>query len=269
MLRFSANLGMLFGEVDFLERFSRARAAGFEAVEFPFPYAYPKEQLAALLQAQGLVHVLHNLPPGDWEAGERGIACYPGRCAEFHDGVGLAIEYARALGCSSVNCLVGLARGVPAALALETLVDNLRFAARELGKAKIRLLVEPINTRDMPGFFVAQSGRALEIMEAVGEENLWLQYDVYHMQVMEGDLARTIERHLPRIGHIQIADNPGRHEPGTGEINYAFLLPYIEQLGYAGWIGCEYKPLARTEQGLDWLAAYRSRVQRPDPNRSR
>jgi len=257
MLRFSANLGMLFGEVAFLDRFARARAAGFDAVEFPFPYDHPKHAIAEQLSEHGLTLVLHNLPPGDWAKGERGLACQPSRRSEFRDGVGLALDYARALGCTRLNCLAGTAHGLSHDAALDTLVDNLRFAAAELGKAGVQLLVEPINTRDMPGFFLNTSAQALALIEAVGSPNLWLQYDVYHMQVMQGDLARDIERCLPRVAHVQIADNPGRHEPGTGEIHYPFVLGWLERLGYTGWVGCEYHPLTTTEAGLGWLAAQR------------
>lgn len=257
MLRFSANLGMLFGEVAFLDRFARARAAGFEAVEFPFPYDHPQHVLAEQLSAQGLSLVLHNLPPGDWAAGERGLACQPDRRGEFRDGVGLALDYARALGCTRLNCLAGTAHRLSHAVAFDTLVDNLGFAAAELGKAGVELLVEPINTRDMPGFFLNTSAQALALLDAVGSPNLLLQYDVYHMQVMQGDLARDIERCLPRVAHVQIADNPGRHEPGTGEIHYPFVLGWLERLGYTGWVGCEYHPLTTTEAGLAWLEPYR------------
>jgi hydroxypyruvate isomerase len=257
MLRFSANLGMLFGEVAFLDRFARARAAGFDAVEFPFPYDHPKHAIAEQLSEHGLALVLHNLPPGDEAKGERGLGCQPDRRGEFRDGVGLALDYAQALGCTRLNCLAGTAPGLSHATALDTLVDNLRFAAAELGRAGVQLLVEPINTRDMPGFFLNTSAQALALIEAVGSPNLRLQYDVYHMQVMQGDLARDIERCLPHVAHVQIADNPGRHEPGTGEIHYPFVLGWLERLGYTGWVGCEYHPLTTTEAGLGWLAAYR------------
>jgi hydroxypyruvate isomerase len=257
MLRFSANLGMLFGEVAFLERFARARGAGFDGIEFPFPYDHPKQAIAERLEAHRLALVLHNLPPGDWANGERGIACQPDRRAEFRDGVGLGLEYAQALGCRRLNCLAGTAHGLSHAVALETLVDNLRFAAAELAKAGVELLIEPINTRDMPGFFLNTSARALAVIEAVAAPNLWLQYDVYHMQVMQGDLARDLERCMPKVAHVQIADNPGRHEPGTGEIHYPFVFAWLERLGYAGWVGCEYHPETTTEAGLGWLAAYR------------
>jgi hydroxypyruvate isomerase len=257
MLRFAANLGMLFGEVAFLDRFRYARAAGFSGVEYPFPYAHSKDELAERLSAHGLVQVLHNLPPGDWASGERGIACQPARRGEFRDGVGLGLEYAAALGCTRLNCLAGTAHGLSHAVAFDTLVDNLRFASVELGKVGIQLLIEPINTRDMPGFFLSTSTQASALIDAVGSANLWLQYDVYHVQVMQGDLARDLERCLPRVAHIQIADNPGRHEPGTGEIHYPFVFAQLERLGYAGWVGCEYHPRTTTLAGLGWLTAYR------------
>src|SRR4051794_7306845 len=201
MLRFSANLGMLFGEVDFLERFAAAKQAGFSGVEYPFPYAYEVEQLRARLEAHGLTQVLLNLPPGDWEQGERGIACQPERRGEFQDGVGRGLEYARGLGCTMLNCLAGSAHGLAPERALQTLVDNLKFAARELAAAGVRLLIEPINTRDMPGFFLCRSAQAVAVCDAVASPNLWLQYDIYHMQVMEGDLTATIDKHWERIAH--------------------------------------------------------------------
>jgi len=257
MPRFAANLTMLFNEVDFLDRFAAAAAAGFRAVEYLFPYGHDKEQLAEKLAENGLSQVLHNLPAGDWAAGDRGLACHPDRVGEFQDGVGRAIDYASALGCPRVNCLAGIAPdGVDAEALRQTFIKNLRFASQELEKAGIALLAEPINTRDIPGFYLNRSDQALAIIAEVGSANLKLQYDVYHMQIMEGDLAPTIERNLAMIGHMQIADTPGRHEPGTGEIDYGFLFDFIDACGYDGWIGCEYKPRATTEAGLDWLAPY-------------
>jgi hydroxypyruvate isomerase len=253
MPRFCANLTMLFNEHEFLERFDAAAAAGFKGVEYLFPYAYPKEQLAEKLTRHRLVQVQHNLPAGDWAAGERGIACIPGRQGEFQDGVGRAIEYARALGCKQLNCLAGiLPKDAPGDKARETFVANLRFAAAKLEQAQIRLLIEPCNTRDIPGFYLNRSQQALDIIREVGSANLFLQYDIYHMQVMEGDLAPTIERNRAFIKHMQLADNPGRNEPGTGEINYPFLFGFIDRLGYDGWIGCEYKP----KDGLRWINRY-------------
>ena len=260
MPRLAANLTMLFNEVDFLDRFEAASRAGFEAVEYLFPYDYDKDALAEKLRGNGLVQALHNLPAGDWDAGERGIACLPDRVGEFQDGVGAAIEYAPTLGCGQVNCLAGVRpEGVDDDTARETLVGNLRFAASKLEEAGIALVVEPINTRDIPGFYLTSTAQALSVIEEVGSDNLWLQYDVYHMQIMEGDLVPTIEANLGAIRHVQIADNPGRNEPGTGEIRYDFVLAELDRLGYTGWVGCEYKPLTTTEAGLGWAAKYLSR----------
>jgi hydroxypyruvate isomerase len=257
MLRFSANLGMLFGEVPLLERFALAARAGFEGVEYPFPYDHPISELRERLAEHDLTQVLLNLPPGDWAGGERGIACHPDRQNEFREGVAQGIEYARGLGCTMLNCLAGITPPVSDELAFQTLVDNLRHAARELEAHGIRLLLEAINTRDIPGFYVNRIPRARAVCEAVASDNLWLQCDIYHLQVMEGDLAHTIEREFASIAHFQVADNPGRHEPGSGEINYPFLLRLVEKLGYTGWIGCEYKPATTTLAGLGWLDAYR------------
>lgn len=253
MPKFAANLTMLFNEVPFLDRFEAAARAGFSGVEYLFPYDFPAADLAARLRQHGLTQVLHNLPAGNWGSGERGIACHPDRTAEFADGVSRAIDYAHALRCPQLNCLAGIVpAGVSAATAHETFVRNVKLAAVRLGEAGIRLVIEPINTRDIPGFFLTHTKQALAIIEEVGT-NVALQYDVYHMQIMEGDLAKTIERHLPHIAHMQIADPPARNEPGTGEINYRFLLNWIDRLGYTGWIGLEYKPAGRTQDGLRWI----------------
>lgn len=257
MLRFAANLSFLYSEQDFMARFAAARQDGFAAVEFHFPYAHERAELAEALRREALEIVLFNLPPGDWAAGERGIACHPQRVQEFQDGIALALDYARALGCPRLNCLAGLRRpGVSETRMRETLIENLRFAAFTLKRAAIELVMEPINSRDIPGFFVNTTRQALDNIDAVGSDNLRLQYDIYHAQVMEGDLARTLETHLARIGHIQLADNPGRHEPGTGEINFPFLLRHLDRIGYAGWIGCEYRPLTTTTASLDWLREF-------------
>lgn len=259
MPKFSANLTFLYNELPFLDRFAAARRSGFKGVEFMSPYEQAKGDLIARLRDNGLTQVLHNLPAGDWGAGERGIAIFPDRVDEFRRSVAQAIDYATALGCGQVNCLAGLApAGADENLLRKTLVDNLAFAARELGKEKIKLLIEPINTRDMPGFFLTHTAQASRLIDEVGSDNLFIQYDIYHMQIMEGDLARTIEANLPRIAHIQLADNPGRHEPGTGEINYPFLFGHLDRIGYSGWVGCEYKPLTNTVAGLDWLRPYQS-----------
>jgi hydroxypyruvate isomerase len=260
MPRLAANLSMLFTERPFMERFAAAAAAGFQGVEYLFPYAYPALELAAELKAQGLSQVLHNLPAGDWEAGERGIACLPGREEEFRAGVERAIVYAQALGCRQLNCLVGItpAAADPVAVA-QTLLANLGHAALRLQANGIRLLIEPLNHFDVPGFHLCGSAPALRLIEQLGSGQLYLQYDIYHMQRMEGELAATIARCLPHIAHIQLADNPGRHEPGSGEINYPWLLRHIDSLGYQGWIGCEYKPAGRTEDGLGWFGPWSAR----------
>lgn len=261
MPRFAANLTMLYNELPFLDRFAAAAQSGFRAVEFLFPYDFAAEDIAQRLQDNGLQLVLHNLPAGNWAGGERGIACHPDRVSEFRDGVHQALAYAAVLKPPQMNALAGIApAGVSEADARRTLVDNLRFAAEALGERGIRLLMEPINTFDIPGFFVNRTAQALAIMDEVGSSNLYLQYDIYHAQRMEGELAATLKQHLARIGHIQLADNPARNEPGTGEIHYRFLFEHLDALGYPGWIGCEYKPKdsgpGGTDAGLGWVAAH-------------
>jgi hydroxypyruvate isomerase len=255
MPKFAANLTMLFNEVPFLDRFAAAAEAGFEAVEFLFPYPYSIADLRQRLDDNNLQIVLHNLPAGNWEGGERGIACLPDRKEEFREGVSKAIEYAKALNVPQLNCLVGIP---PASVSREdaraTIVENLKFAAAALKKEGIRLLVEPCNHFDIPGFALNKSQEGLDVIRDVGSDNLFLQYDIYHMQRMEGELAATIKRNLPLIAHVQLADNPGRNEPGTGEINYPFLFSLLDSVGYQGWIGCEYKPRATTEASLGWLS---------------
>jgi hydroxypyruvate isomerase len=259
MPKFAANLSMLFTEVPFLDRFEAAAEAGFEGVEYLSPYDFEIDALVTRLRRFGLVQVLHNLPAGDWAKGERGIACLPGREEEFREGVELAIRCAAALGCRQVNCLAGIApEGTDRRLLHSTLVENLRYAAVRLSETGIRLLIEPINTSDIPGFFLRTTQQARAIITQGDIDNLQIQYDVYHMQIMEGNLSRTIKANQDLIGHIQIADNPGRHEPGTGEINYNYLFDYLDGIGYRGWIGCEYKPKAATMDGLGWLPARRA-----------
>lgn len=253
MPKFAANLTMLFNEVPFLDRFECAAKAGFEAVEFLFPYAFSVEDIRQRLEVNNLKLVLHNLPAGDWDQGERGIACHPDRVSEFREGVATAISYAKGLKVGQLNCLAGKApAGIADDVLRQTLVDNLRFAAAELKKAGLRLLIEPINTFDIPGFYVNRTTQAVSILVEVGADNAFVQYDIYHAQRMEGELAATMQKYLSRIGHIQLADNPGRNEPGTGEINYPFLFAHLDRLGYDGWIGCEYKPATTTEAGLNW-----------------
>lgn len=254
MPRFAANLSMLFTEHAFLDRFEHAAGAGFEAVEFLFPYDHDLAEIRARLDRHGLQLVLHNLPAGAWEAGERGIACHPDRVDEFHADVERAVACATALGVRQLNCLAGIRPpGVSDELAHRTLVTNLRRAADRLGQHGLKLLVEPINSFDIPGFFVTRTAQALALLDEVGAGNVFLQYDIYHAQRMEGEIAATLERHLPRIGHVQIADNPGRHEPGSGELHFGFLFRHLDAIGYTGWVGCEYKPAAGTDAGLRWL----------------
>jgi len=256
MPRFAANLTMLFNEVPFLDRFEKAAANGFDAVEFLFPYPYTAQELKERLDRHNLNLVLHNLPAGDWDAGDRGVACDPNRVDEFRAGVAKAIGYATILGTPQINCLAGKApAGASSEQLRETFVANLRFAAAELKQAGIKLLIEPINHFDIPGFYLNTTAQAISIMDQVGSDNLFLQYDIYHAQRMEGELATTMQKHLNRIAHIQLADNPGRNEPGTGEINYRFLFQHLDKLGYSGWIGCEYKPATTTEAGLGWRSA--------------
>jgi len=248
MPRFAANLSLLFTEHPFLERFRAAAGAGFRFVEYQNPYDFDRHAVGAALRDAGLAAVLHNLP-----LQTRG-ACDPDRREEFRAGVALAIEYAHAGGCRQLNCLPGgVPEGVGPELARATLVANLRHAARALKDAGIRLLIEPVNTRDLPGSYLNRTRQAAGIIDEVGSDNLFVQYDAYHMQIMEGDLARTIEENLAKIAHIQVSDNPGRHEPGTGEINFPFLFAFLDRIGYAGFVGAEYRPAGGTLEGLGWV----------------
>ncbi len=257
MPRFSANLSFLYADLPFLDRFAAAARDGFKAVEYVGPYAFAAEEVAAALTGNGLTQALFNLPAGNWDGGERGIGCHADRVAEFEAGVATAIGYGKALNCSKINCLAGIAPvGTSAAERDAVLVANLKFAAPRLADAGIKLLLEPINLRDIPGFHVSTTHHAEQILDAVGSDNLFIQYDFYHAQVMQGDLVPTYARLKDRIGHVQIADNPGRNEPGTGEINYGFVLSELDRLGYDGWVGCEYKPKAGTSAGLGWMKSY-------------
>lgn len=258
MPRLAANISLLFPEVPFMDRFAAAKRAGFRYVEYQFPYGSGSAaEVAARARDAGVEVVLHNLPAGDAAKGDRGIACLPGRVAEFREGVERAIEYAKAAGCPRLNALAGIAPADAAPeLLFETLVENLRYAAGKLAAAGLTLLTEPVNRRTIPDFFLSGSRRGIEVIDAAGAPNLKLQYDIFHMQIVEGDLAKTLERLLPRIGHMQLADVPDRHEPGTGEINFEFLLAHIDRLGYQGWIGCEYVPKADTREGLQWARRY-------------
>ncbi len=257
MPKFNANLSMMYNEVDFLDRFSAAAKSGFKGVEFLFPYAYDKQQLVDLLQKNHLQVILFNGPPGNWEAGDRGLACDPSRVGEFQESIGKAVDYARALKCPQIHCMAGLKpRGVNEEKMRNAYIAYLQFAGKELAKHNLKLLIEAINTRDIPGFYLSTSAQAMDIIHYSNVPNLYFQYDIYHMQIMEGDLAPTIEKLLPNIAHIQLADTPGRNEPGTGEINYEFLFKHIDKTGYQGWIGCEYRPKGNTEAGLGWVKPY-------------
>lgn len=254
MPKFAANLTMMFNEVAFPQRFAAAAAAGFKAVEFLFPYDHQPAEVAAWLKENGLFNALFNMPPGDWAAGERGIASLPGREAEFRAGVATALRYAQAQGTPCLHAMAGLLpAGAERAAHRAVFVDNLRFAARELAPHGITLLIEPINSRDMPGYFLSTQADAHAIREQVGEPNLKVQMDFYHAQIMEGDIAMTLRKHFANVGHIQIASVPERHEPDDGELNHAYLFRLLDELGYAGWVGCEYRPRGRTEDGLGWL----------------
>jgi hydroxypyruvate isomerase len=258
MPKFAANLSMMFQEVPFLDRFARAAAAGFAGVEFLFPYEHPKAEIAKRLGEHALTQALFNLPPGDFAKGERGIASLPGREAEFRDGVALALDYAAATGCRMLHCMAGLLpEGADRARHEALFVDNLRHAAERCASAGVTLVIEPINTRDIPGYLINYQRDGRRIIEAVGAPNLKLQLDLYHCQIMEGDLAMKLEAFMPIVAHIQLAGVPGRHEPDVGEINYPYLFERIDALGYPGWIGCEYRPKAATEDGLGWFRPWR------------
>lgn len=258
MVRLAANLSTMFNEVPFLERFDAAADNGFKAVEFMFPYEAEADEVAARAKARALQTVLFNCPAGDWAGGDRGLGALPDRIDECRAGVEKAIEYAKALSCSKLHFMAG---AVPPEQRTEeherVYIENAQFAADLVAKEGIELLVEAINTRvDVPNYFINSSAEAMRLIERIGRPNVKFQYDIYHMQVMEGDLARRIETLLPSIAHIQLADNPGRNEPGSGEIDYPWLLNHIDALGYSGWIGCEYKPQGKTVDGLAWAKPY-------------
>lgn len=254
MPRFAANLSMLYPQHEFLDRFAAAAADGFGAVEYLFPYDYSAQELKQRLSDNGLVQALFNAPPGDWAAGEKGIASLPGREEEFRAGVERALEYAQVLGNDRIHVMAGL-------LPDETLrerhqavyLENLAFAAQQAAKAGITVLIEPINTRDMPGFFLNRQDQAQAVCKAVGADNLKVQFDFYHCQIVEGDVTSKLRRDFAGVGHIQIAGVPDRHEPDLGELNYPYLFEMIDQLGYTGWVGCEYRPKGDTSAGLQWL----------------
>lgn len=261
MPRLAANLSLMFTEVPFLERFDAAARAGFLGVEFQFPYEHEAAEIARAAELAGVQVVLHNLPVGDWASGQRGLACDPARVVEFRAGVPQALAYAQALGVKRLNVLAGVCpEGVSREVAESTLVDNLRFAAEALAAAGVRLMLEPINAHDVPGFLLNTAADGLRVLDAVGSSNAYLQYDAYHMQRSQGALTETLRACLPRVGHIQIADVPGRHEPGTGEINYDWWLRELDAMGYRGWVGCEYIPAGDTVAGLAWLRPFAADV---------
>ena len=257
MPKFAANLSFIFQEVGFLDRFAAAAACGFKAVEYLSPYEHPPEVIAEQLSRHGLVQALFNMPPGDWAAGERGIAALPGREREFRDGVETALVYARATSCPIVHAMAGLLpAGHDRAEAEAIYVANLRYATERLASEGITIVIEPINTRDIPGYFLNTTTQAMSVIERIGHPNLKLQLDLYHVQIMEGDLAHRIRALAGQYLHVQIAGNPGRHEPDIGEINYPFLFDLLDEIGYSGWIGCEYRPRAETTAGLGWAKRY-------------
>jgi hydroxypyruvate isomerase len=257
MPKLAANLSMLFTEAAFLERFGAAARAGFRAVEYQYPYEWPAKEVAAAAREAGVEVVLHNMPPGDAQRGERGTTCLAGREQRFRDDLERAIEYAKLARCASLHLMAGVVpAGVERAALHATYIANLRHAARRLAGEGMRLLIEPLSERTVANCFLRSSAQAVQVLDEVAAGNALLQYDLFHMQIMEGNLAATIERLLPRIGHLQLADAPGRNEPGTGEINFDFMLRHIDRIGYSGWIGCEYNPLGDTVEGLKWAQPY-------------
>lgn len=258
MPRFAANLSMMFNEVPFLDRFALAAKAGFKGVEFLFPYEHPAAEIAARLKDNGLQQVLFNAPAGDFAKGERGMAAIPGKQAAFRESIKLALEYAAVLACPRLHIMAGLK---PEGVAHDTLTAvygaNLAYAAEECAKVGVKPIIEPINHRDIPGFFLNTTDQAAAIIAAVGPEKLGMQFDLYHCQITEGDVVKRVEKHLPLIAHMQVADTPGRHEPGTGEVNWPFVFKTIDALGFRGWIGCEYRPAGETLAGLSWFAPYK------------
>lgn len=253
MPRFAANLSMMFNELPFMDRFAAAAKAGFTGVEFLFPYDHPAAEIRKRLNDNGLTLALFNMPPGDWSNGERGLASLPGRQGEFRDGLKQALDYAGALGGKLVHCMAGIVPpGLPAVTAASLYAANLAWAAEHAMAAGVKLVIEPINHRDMPGYFLNTQAQGAAVVEAIGRDRLGLQFDVYHVQTTEGDITKRMEQYLPLIAHMQIADVPARNEPGTGEIGWAFVFRRMDELGYRGWVGCEYRPAGETLAGLAW-----------------
>ncbi len=257
MPRLAANLSMMFNEVPFLDRFAAAAKAGFTGVEFLFPYDFPAAEIRKRLDDNGLTQVLFNMPPGDWALGERGMASLPGRQPQFRDGVKLALEYAAALNCKLVHCMAGIpGKDVAFGTAAALYATNVAWAAEQASAAGVRLCLEPINHRDMPGFHLNTMAQAAAVIAAIGAEKVGLQFDIYHCQITEGDITKRMELHLPIIAHMQLADVPARNEPGTGEIGWPYVFRRVDELGYQGWIGCEYRPAGDTVAGLAWRQAF-------------
>jgi len=258
MPKIAANLTMLFNDMPFLDRFAAAAKAGFKSVEFLLPYDFPAEKVKEALDTNGLKVVLFNLPCGNWAGGDRGIGANPNRVEEYRAGVKTAVEYAKLLGAPRLNCLAGkMVAGVSKEEHLKTLVENLKFSADALGKIGVNQIVEHINPFDIPGFVVNRVSEVLEVIEKVGRPNVFVQYDIYHAQRTEGNLAQILREQFAKIDHIQIADNPGRNQPGTGEINYDFLFAEMDRLGYKGHVGLEYVPKPDTLGSLAWIKSYK------------
>ena len=257
MPKFAANLSMMFNEVPFLERFAAAADAGFTGVEYLFPFDFPAEAIAEKLRQHKLENVLFNLPPGNWAAGERGVTCLPGREDEFRAGVAKAIEYAKRLPSAQVHAMAGIVpAGADLAAVHATYVSNLKYATAELAKHDITLMIEAINTRDMPGFYPNTQAQSYAVLQEVGAPNLKMQMDLYHMQIMEGDLEVKLRKYAPYCGHVQVAGVPHRHEPDTGEVSYSYLFKVLDEIGYSGWVGCEYRPAGKTVDGLAWFGPF-------------
>ncbi len=253
MPRLAANLSMMFNEVPFLDRFAAARKAGFEGVEFLFPYDFPAAAIRERLNGEGLTQVLFNMPPGDWANGERGMASLPGRQSEFRESVKKALDYAAALECRQIHCMAGLMPpGLSMTTATAVYAANLAWATEQAKPAGVKVVIEPINHRDMPGYFLNTQAQGAAIIDAIGRDRLGLQFDVYHVQVTEGDITKRMEQFMPVIAHMQIADVPARNEPGTGEIGWQYVFRRMDELGYQGWVGCEYRPAGDTVGGLGW-----------------
>ncbi len=259
MPRFAANLSMMFNEMPFLDRFEAARKADFDGVEYLFPYEHPAAEIRKRLDGAGLTQVLFNMAPGDWAKGDRGLASLPGRQAEFRESVKRALEYAHALDCKLLHCMSGIPpEDVSQTTAAALYAANLAWAAEQAAPAGVKIVIEPINHRDMPRYHLHTQAQGAAVVEALGRDRLGLQFDVYHVQVTEGDITKRMEQYMPVIAHMQIADVPARNEPGTGEIGWGFVFRRMDELGYQGWVGCEYRPAGETVAGLRWRQQFSS-----------